>query len=411
MMKAEIIAVGTEMLLGEITDTNTPYLARQLAQLGIDMYYQNTVGDNPARITGLLAQASQRSDLIVLMGGLGPTADDVTKQTLTSFLKRPLVTDAAAEQKLHEQARRLQHALTANNYVQAQLPADSIPLANRTGLAVGSWTAVDGRVYVTLPGPPQELRPMVSEQLIPLLAKQTHHVLASRMLRFFGLTESVIATRLAEVIDAQTNPTIAIYYQFPDIAVRITARAQDTESAERILQPVVRQVQTLLGDAYYGEGEHNSLAQVVGNELIHGQHTITAAESLTAGEFQATLGSVPGISAVFPGGFVTYAAAQKTAMIGVPADTIQAHGVVSAETAQAMAEGAKRQVGTEYALGFTGVAGPDNLEEKPAGTVFIGLAGPAKTVVREFHLIGSRNEVRARAVAWGFKMLQNNLPE
>ncbi|MFT9040973.1 competence/damage-inducible protein A [Schleiferilactobacillus harbinensis] len=408
-MQAEIIAVGTEMLLGEITDTNSPYLARQLAQLGIDIYYQETVGDNPQRITALLQQASQRSDLVILSGGLGPTADDVTKRTVAEFLHQPLVTNAQAKEKLTATAARLQHALTPNNLVQAQLPAGGEPLPNRTGLAVGSWNVMQGTIYVTLPGPPQEFKPMVSEQLIPRLAQHTHKVLASTMLRFYGLTESVIATKLAPLIDAQTNPTIAIYYQFPDIAVRVTAQAADHAAAEQLVAPVAAQVKGLLGDAYYGTGEHGSLAQVVGQQLIARHLTITAAESLTAGEFQASLGTVSGISAIFPGGFVTYAPAQKTAMIGVPAATIKQYGVVSRETAAAMAEGARAKVGTDYALGFTGVAGPDTLEGQPAGTVFIGLAGPQGTTVQEFRLLGSRNEVRARAVAWGFKMLQNAL--
>lgn len=408
-MQAEIIAVGTEMLLGEITDTNSPYLARQLAQLGIDIYYQETVGDNPQRITALLQQASQRSDLVILSGGLGPTADDVTKRTVAEFLHQPLVTNAQAKEKLTATAARLQHALTPNNLVQAQLPAGGEPLPNRTGLAVGSWNVMQGTIYVTLPGPPQEFKPMVSEQLIPRLAQHTHKVLASTMLRFYGLTESVIATKLAPLIDAQTNPTIAIYYQFPDIAVRVTAQAADHAAAEQLVAPVAAQVKGLLGDAYYGTGEHGSLAQVVGQQLIARHLTITAAESLTAGEFQASLGTVSGISAIFPGGFVTYAPAQKTAMIGVPAATIKQYGVVSRETAAAMAEGARAKVGTDYALGFTGVAGRDTLEGQPAGTVFIGLAGPQGTTVQEFRLLGSRNEVRARAVAWGFKMLQNAL--
>lgn len=406
-MKAEIIAVGTEMLLGEITDTNSPYLAQQLAQLGIDIYFQETVGDNPARITALLDQASRRSDLVVLMGGLGPTADDVTKETVAAFLHVPLVTDPDAQERLTATAARLQHALTPNNLIQAQLPQGAIPLANRTGLAVGSWNAVNGTVYVTLPGPPQECEPMISEQLIPRLAQAAHQAIASTMLRFYGLTESVIAAKLAPVINAQTNPTIAIYYQFPDIAVRVTAQAADQAAAEALIAPVADQIKDLLGDAFYGTGEHGSIAQVVGQALIQRHATITAAESLTAGAFQAALGTVPGISAVFPGGYVTYAPEQKTAMISVPAALIQQYGVVSTQTAQAMAEGARQHVGTDYALGFTGVAGPDTLEGQPAGTVFIGLASPTGTTVREFHLLGSRNEVRARAVAWGFKMLQD----
>ena len=249
-MQAEIIAVGTEMLLGEITDTNSPYLARQLAQLGIDIYYQETVGDNPQRITALLQQASQRSDLVILSGGLGPTADDVTKRTVAEFLHQPLVTNAQAKEKLTATAARLQHALTPNNLVQAQLPAGGEPLPNRTGLAVGSWNVMQGTIYVTLPGPPQEFKPMVSEQLIPRLAQHTHKVLASTMLRFYGLTESVIATKLAPLIDAQTNPTIAIYYQFPDIAVRVTAQAADHAAAAQLVAPVAAQVKDLPGDAY-----------------------------------------------------------------------------------------------------------------------------------------------------------------
>ena len=415
-MKAEIIAVGTEILTGQIVNTNAQFLSEKLAEIGVDVYFQTAVGDNEARLLSLLEIASQRSNLVILTGGLGPTEDDLTKQTLAKFLGKNLVFDPQAQEKLNIFfAHRPDYARTPNNERQAQIIEGATPLPNETGLAVGGVSEVDGVTYVVLPGPPSELKPMVLNQLLPKLMTGTK--LYSRVLRFFGIGESQLVTILADLIDHQTDPTLAPYAKTGEVTLRLSTKAVSQEKADQALDILENQIldrQTFEGislrDICYGYGEETSLASVVVEELKKRQKSITAAESLTAGLFQATLADFSGVSAIFNGGFVTYSLEEKSKMLDISEQELKEHGVVSEFTARKMAEQARLKTQSDYGVSLTGVAGPDSLEGHPAGTVFIGLAHAKGTEVIKANIAGrSRADVRHIAVMHAFNLVRKAL--
>ena len=415
-MKAEIIAVGTEILTGQIVNTNAQFLSEKLAEIGVDVYFQTAVGDNEARLLSLLEIASQRSNLVILTGGLGPTEDDLTKQTLAKFLGKNLVFDPQAQEKLDIFfAHRPDYARTPNNERQAQIVEGATPLPNETGLAVGGVSEVDGVTYVVLPGPPSELQPMVLNQLLPKLMTGTK--LYSRVLRFFGIGESQLVTILADLIDHQTDPTLAPYAKTGEVTLRLSTKAVSQEKADQALDILENQIlsrQTFEGislrDICYGYGEETSLASVVVEELKKRQKSITAAESLTAGLFQATLADFSGVSAIFNGGFVTYSLEEKSKMLDISEQELKEHGVVSEFTARKMAEQARIKTQSDYGVSLTGVAGPDSLEGHPAGTVFIGLAHAKGTEVIKANIAGrSRADVRHIAVMHAFNLVRKAL--
>ena len=415
-MKAEIIAVGTVILTGQIVNTNAQFLSEKLAEIGVDVYFQTAVGDNEARLLSLLEIASQRSNLVILTGGLGPTEDDLTKQTLAKFLGKDLVFDPQAQEKLDIFfAHRPDYARTPNNERQAQIVEGATPLPNETGLAVGGVSEVDGVTYVVLPGPPSELKPMVLNQLLPKL--MTGAKLYSRVLRFFGIGESQLVTILADLIDQQTDPTLAPYAKTGEVTLRLSTKAVSQEKADQALDILENQIlnrQTFDGqslrDICYGYGEETSLASVVVEELKKRQKSITAAESLTAGLFQATLADFSGVSAIFNGGFVTYSLGEKSKMLDISEQELKEHGVVSEFTARKMAEQARLKTQSDYGVSLTGVAGPDSLEGHPAGTVFIGLAHAKGTEVIKANIAGrSRADVRHIAVMHAFNLVRKAL--
>ena len=412
-MQAEIIAVGTEILLGQVVDTNSAYIAQGLADAGIEVYYHSLVGDNADRLTAVVNQARSRSDLVVISGGLGPTKDDLTKQTVAQLLGVKLVEDQPAMAKIQRHFATTGQKLTPNNRLQALYLAGSERLQNTTGMAVGSfYRDPHGADLMLLPGPPSELEPMFENEALPRLkaAYQRQEFLVSRVLRFFGIGEAELVTQLADLIDHQTNPTIAPYAKVNEVTLRLTATAQSAAAGEQLLDQMTDTIQDRVGDYLYGFGDDNSLAQVVVKTLIARHLTITAAESLTAGKFQSTLGDVPGVSAVFPGGFVTYANAAKHDLLGVPQTVIATAGVVSAATAKEMAERSRQKLATDLAVSFTGVAGPDALEGQPAGTVWLGLAQHGQAPqAKLLHLTGNRAKVRERAVMQALDWLRRVL--
>lgn len=416
-MKAEIIAVGTEILTGQITNTNAQFLSEEFAKLGIDVFFQTAVGDNEERLLSIIDLASKRSDLVVLCGGLGPTEDDLTKQTLAKYLGRNLVFDEQASKRLNEFfATRPQFTRTANNERQAQLIEGSTPLQNSTGLAVGGVIEVDGVTYVVLPGPPSELKPMVWDYLVPLLSSD-HKQLYSRVLRFFGIGESQLVTVLSDLIDNQTDPTIAPYAKTGEVTLRLSTKADDIESAKEKLDQLEQKIlskKTLnsipLENLLYGYGDDNSMARVVFDLLKKKHKTITAAESLTAGLFQSSIADFSGSSSVFNGGFVTYSIEEKSKMLQIPLEELQEHGVVSHFTAEKMAEQSRKLTGADFGIGLTGVAGPDSLEGHPAGTVFIGIATREKVHSIRVLIGGrSRSDVRHIACLYAFNLVRQAL--
>lgn len=416
-MKAELIAVGTEILTGQIVNTNAQFLSEKMAELGIDVYFQTAVGDNEERLLSVIATASQRSDLVILCGGLGPTEDDLTKQTLAKYLNRDLVFEEEASQKLDDfYASRKESSRTANNAKQAQIIAGSSPLQNRTGLAVGGLITVNKVTYVILPGPPSELKPMVNEELLPLLSTQSRK-LYSRVLRFFGIGESQLVTVLSDLIENQTDPTIAPYAKTGEVTLRLSTKAENQTLADTKLDQLEAQLLSRktpdnqsLSDFLYGYREDNSLAREVFELLVKYDKTITAAESLTAGLFQSTLASFPGASQVFNGGFVTYSMEEKAKMLGIPLEDLTSYGVVSAYTAEKMAEQARLLTGADIGISLTGVAGPDMLENQPAGIVFIGLAIQNKVESMKVLIGGrSRSDVRYISTLHAFNMVRKTL--
>ena len=416
-MKAEIIAVGTEILTGQITNTNAQFLSEEFAKLGIDVFFQTAVGDNEERLLSIIDLASKRSDLVVLCGGLGPTEDDLTKQTLAKYLGRNLVFDEQASKRLNEFfATRPQFTRTANNERQAQLIEGSTPLQNSTGLAVGGVIEVDGVTYVVLPGPPSELKPMVWDYLVPLLSSD-HKQLYSRVLRFFGIGESQLVTVLSDLIDNQTDPTIAPYAKTGEVTLRLSTKADDIESAKEKLDQLEQKIlskKTLnsipLENLLYGYADDNNMARVVFDLLKKKHKTITAAESLTAGLFQSSIADFSGSSSVFNGGFVTYSIEEKSKMLQIPLEELQEHGVVSHFTAEKMAEQSRKLTDADFGIGLTGVAGPDSLEGHPAGTVFIGIATREKVHSIRVLIGGrSRSDVRHIACLYAFNLVRQAL--
>ncbi|HGC8938154.1 TPA: competence/damage-inducible protein A [Streptococcus agalactiae] len=416
-MRAEIIAVGTEILTGQIVNTNAQFLSEKMAELGIDIYFQTAVGDNEERLLSLLDIASQRSQLVILCGGLGPTEDDLTKQTLAKFLGKSLTVDLLASRKLDRFfSSRPQFARTPNNERQAQLVEGSIPLQNLTGLAVGGIVTSKGVQYMVLPGPPSELKPMVMEQVVPILSNNGTK-LYSRVLRFFGIGESQLVTILEDIIKNQTDPTIAPYAKVGEVTLRLSTKAENQDEADFKLDSLEKEILALktldnrkLKDLLYGYGDNNSMARTVLELLKVQNKTITAAESLTAGLFQSQLAEFSGASQVFNGGFTTYSMEAKSQLLGIPKKKLQEYGVVSHFTAEAMAQQARQLLKADFGIGLTGVAGSDELEGYPAGTVFIGIATPEGVSSIKVSIGGkSRSDVRHISTLHAFDLVRRAL--
>lgn len=415
-MQAEIIAVGTEILTGQIVNNNAQFLSEKMAEIGVDVYFQTAVGDNEIRLLNVLDVASKRSNLVILCGGLGPTEDDLTKQTLAKFLDLSLVFDKQASQKLdYFFASRPESSRTPNNERQAQLIEGSKPIQNITGLAVGGLIEKAGVTYVVLPGPPSELKPMVNQYLLPLLLKEEIK-LYSRVLRFFGIGESQLVTILADLIANQTDPTIAPYAKTGEVTLRLSTKSDSLVLANQKLDQLEKQIKNvstdgqLLGDFLYGYGEENSLARETFQLLKKIDKTITAAESLTAGLFQSQIADFPGSSSIFNGGFVTYSMEEKAKMLEIPLDQLQKFGVVSHYTAKEMANQSRLLTGTDIGVSLTGVAGPEALEGHPAGTVFIGISTKEKVESYQVLIGGrSRSDVRYIACLHAFNLVRKTL--
>lgn len=404
-MKAELIAVGTELLTGQIVNTNAQFLSEKMAELGIDVYFQTAVGDNEARLLSVIDIASKRSDLVILCGGLGPTEDDLTKQTLAKYLDKELIFEQQAKERLDAFfASRPAYVRTPNNERQAQMIEGATAIQNITGLAVGSLIEENGVTYVVLPGPPGELKPMVNQVLVPLLASD-NQTLYSRVLRFLGIGESQLVTVLADLIEKQTDPTIAPYAKTGEVTLRLSTKAGTEAEADQKLDQLEAAILSrssldgkCLRDLMYGYGEDNSLAAVVVSLLKEKKQTITAAESLTAGLFQSHIADIPGASQIFKGGFVTYSIEEKSKLLGIPLNDLEEHGTVSAFTAEKMAEQARLLTGSDFGISLTGVAGPDELEHQAVGTVFIGLSHHTGTKSIKV-TIGNRGRADIRHIA------------
>lgn len=412
-MHAEVISVGTEILLGQITDTNSTFISQRLAELGIDVYFKTVVGDNEKRLLQALEIASGRSDMVILSGGLGPTKDDLTKQTVAKFLNCGLLTDKDALEYIEEYYRQNNRKMTDNNLLQAKYLEGSVSLPNESGMAVGSYYQnQNGPDFILLPGPPSEMRSMFDKEVMPRLKKNyaKEHLLFSRVLRFYGIGESQLVTELDDLINGQTNPTIAPYAKVGEVTLRLTAQADSKESAKEILDETEQVISKRVGQYLYGYGDDNSLPKVVVEKLKQRGLTVSASESLTGGSFQKAVTDIAGSSQIFPGGFVTYSASAKENLLDIPKEIIIENGVVSEATAKWMAERTRIKMDTDFGVSFTGVAGPDTLEGNPAGTVWIGISQRGRqTAAFEYHFYGDRDAVRVRSVLAGFDLINKKL--
>jgi nicotinamide-nucleotide amidase len=377
-MQAEILSCGTELLLGQISDTNATYLAQSLAMLGIDLYYISQVGDNQRRIVETLRRAWSRSDLIIMTGGLGPTEDDLTREAISELVGETMQIDPQLEVDLRARFTRLGMSMPERNLKQATVIPSAQSLSNPIGSAPGWFVEKDGHLIVAMPGVPREMFRMWEEQAILRLRKYTGGLIFTRTLRVYGIGESTVEERLGELIH-MTNPTVATYVKSDAVDVRISAKAEGREMAEQLVADVARQVRDVLGDVIFGEGKI-MLSEVVGELLKERGWTLSVMESLTGGLLASTLTDVSGSSSYFAGGLVTYATELK-AQMGVPREVLEEYGVVSEETAQAMAHAVRMQLKTDVGLGITGVAGPILQEGKPAGTVYIAVEGPKGAVM------------------------------
>lgn len=371
---AELIAVGTEIILGDIVNTHSQFLSQKLAELGINVFYHTSVGDNPERLKDVIEQAVGRSDIVILSGGLGPTEDDLTKEMVCEVMGLETCRDQAAYDSIVAFFDKIGKTMTENNKKQAIVPVGATVFYNQNGTAPGMAVNKDGKIVVLLPGPPSELIPMFDEQVYQYLASFSDAVLVSKNLRVFGIGESMVETKLGNGLLSASNPTTALYAKEGQVLVRVTARAATKEEAEQLAEPVVRQVKDILGISVYGE-DVASLEEVV-VQMLRDQHkTIATAESCTGGLLASAITSIPGSSEVFEFGAVTYANRIKHAVLGVPNRVIEQHGAVSEETAVAMAKGILKESGADIGVAITGIAGPGGgSEHKPVGTVYIAVA-------------------------------------
>ncbi len=396
----ELLAVGTELLLGNIVNSDGQMLSQELSALGLNVYYHSVVGDNPARLKAAVELAKGRADILITTGGLGPTCDDLTKQVLAEAFGRKLVFHEESAQSIRDYFARSGRDMTENNLNQAWLPEGCTVLDNEWGTAPGCAFQSGDNYVVMLPGPPRECLPMFREKAAPWLAALGEGVIRSRTLRVFGMGESRVESLLRERMNELTNPTLAPYAKEGEVELRITAKADAVEEAEALIAPVEREVRDLLGDLVYG-ADVASLEQVVLDGLKERGLTLGTAESCTGGLIAKRMTDLPGSSAAFKGGVVSYCNEVKANVLGVPQALLDEQGAVCAEVARAMAEGARRVLACDLAIAATGVAGPDPDERgNPVGLVYVALAAPDGCWVKQLNLAGpAQRRDRARTMA------------
>ncbi|WP_226087388.1 competence/damage-inducible protein A [Mesobacillus sp. S13] len=410
-MNAEIIAVGSELLLGQIVNTNARFLSRQLADLGINVYYHTVVGDNPDRLKDAMEIAQERAELIIFTGGLGPTKDDLTKDTIAGQLGKQLVLDEEAMKSIELYFEKTNRVMTENNRKQALVIEGCAVLKNDNGMAPGMFLVAGENKYMLLPGPPSEMEPMFlkygQNAIAGLSGNQAK--IESRVLRFFGIGEAALESEIEDLIDQQSNPTIAPLAGDGEVTLRLTARDDANGTAQALIDQVEAAIMERVGEHFYGYNETSlmiELSKLLKNENL----TISAAESLTGGMFQQELSSISGASSLFHGGIVCYSNQAKIELVKVMPETIEKHGAVSSECAAELAANIASITHSDIGISFTGVAGPDSLEGHPAGTVFIGIHIKGMPVhVEKLSLSGARSAIRKRSVKFGCQIIINRL--
>ena len=404
-MKAEIITVGTEILLGDILNTNTHYLSNELANMGVDVYYQITVGDNEKRLLNQLEESFKRSDLVILTGGLGPTEDDITKEVCAKYFNLEMEFHQLSWDKIIEIHNKMKKTPTENNRKQAYFPIGSTILPNEYGTAPGCIMEKGNKTIIVMPGPPREMKPMFDNFVKPFLQKKSDYILKSKVIRIIGVGESKVENDLLDLIQKQINPTIATYAKDGECTVRITAKGKNLDEAENLISPVANEIKNRFKEAVYGEDE-TTIEDEVAKLLVKNNLTIAVAESCTGGMVSSSLINYPGISSVFMEGCVTYSNEAKMMSLNVKEETLNSVGAVSEQCAREMAEGVAARHNTNIGLSTTGIAGPEGgSEEKPVGLVYMGIKINNKTIVKKYIFNGDRQQIRYRAC----KTLLNDL--
>lgn len=406
-MTVELICVGTELLLGNIVNTNAAYLAEQCAGLGLSCYFQTVVGDNAERLELVLRTAMQRSDIVILSGGLGPTEDDLTKETAAKVCGRKLVLHEASKAAIEAYFRRKGVEPTDNNWKQAMLPENGIVLENKNGTAPGVVIEADNTRLILLPGPPGELKPMFEESVVPYLAGLNAKVICSKTVKICGVGESKAETMVKDLIDGQTNPTIATYAKTGEVHIRVTAQAEDKKAATKLLKPYVKELKNRFGNCVYTTEEDMTLEKAVVELLQANGLTLTCAESCTGGLLSGRIINVPGVSETYKSGYITYSNKAKRRLLGVKKPTLQKYGAVSENVAEEMVRGAASAAKADVAVAVTGIAGPDGgTEEKPVGLVYIACGVKGKVTVKKYQFSGNRAKVRESAVSAALALLR-----
>ena len=396
-MKAEIITVGTEILLGDILNTNCRYLSRELAAMGIEMYYQITVGDNEERLLKTLEESLNRSDIVICTGGLGPTEDDITKEVCAKYFGYELELHKPSLDAMIERFKHMNRVPTKNNEKQAYFPKEAYILKNDNGTAPGCIMEKEGKMIVVLPGPPKEMESMFENYVKPYLSKLTDDVIESEVLRIIGVGESKVENDILDIIDSQTNPTIATYAKGYECTLRITAKAKSVEEAKELIKPMSDEMKRRFGQSLYATGE-TSIEEVVAKMLVENNLKIAVAESCTGGMVSASLINYPGIYSVFMEGCVTYSNEAKMKSLGVKKETLDVYGAVSDNCAKEMASGVAARYNTNVGIATTGIAGPGGgTDEKPVGLVYFGIYINGKVITKKYVFNGDRQGIRERA--------------
>ncbi len=409
---AELIAVGTELLLGNIANTDAQTLSKELSALGINVYYHTVVGDNPQRLRQAVEAARRRSDVIITTGGLGPTCDDLTKNVLAEVFGKKLVYNEEAARRMERYFKKLHPEsgrMTENNYQQAYLPEGCVPFQNDWGTAPGCGFETDGVRVVMLPGPPSECGPMFRARAVPYLSDLSDGIIVSRSLRIFGMGESSVESRLRDRMNAMENPTLAPYAKEGEVELRLTAKAPTEAEARALIAPEEEALREMFGPLIYGS-DVPSLEAVCLGLLKEKGLTLSAAESCTGGLIAKRITDLPGASAVFLGGVVSYTDAVKHKALGVPQELLDRCGAVSEPVARAMAQGARAALGSDLAVSVTGLAGPDGDDRgNPVGLVYAALAWDGGAHVRTIHAAGPRDRVRTVSAGHAFDLIRRHL--
>ncbi len=408
-MKAELIAIGTEILLGTTINSNAAMISALLSEMGIDVYWESVVGDNMERVAEAVRRAAERADIIITTGGLGPTCDDITKEAVAAAFGVGLEENREEKEWLIELFRARGSELTENNYSQIMLPEGSKPIRNSRGTAPGCRFEKDGKIVLMLPGPPHELEAMLNESVRGILMNLSGGIIVSHKVNLFGISESLMESKLRDYMKGLNNPTLAPYAAKGECTLRVTAKAESAEEAEKMMEPVIDRVKKTFGNFIYGM-DYDGLEQMVIEQLIEKKLTLACAESCTGGLLSKRLSDIPGASKAFLGSVISYTNEVKNKLLGIPNNLIEEKGAVSEEVAAFMAINVRELIGSSFGIGITGLAGPEGDGINPIGLVYIALSTRDSLYVRKVHVKArNRGAVRLYAGSHALDMIRRKI--